>query len=258
MNSDVKYYIWLTQLPGLGPVSQRKLLEHFGSPINIYESDSCELEQVKGINKQQISSIKKYKNLDVAERLIDTCNRNRIDAVTLHDEFYPVKAMQDIYAPIILYTKGQIRIDKMEKTVGIVGARRCTQEDKNIASDIVGRYVEDGYSIISGMAKGIDSYGHTACLNNDGYTVAVLGNGLDICYPKEHIFLMQKIEECGLLISEYPPGIEPQRYNFPRRNRIIAQWSDILIVIGAGKGSGSLITADYANKLGREVTMINC
>lgn len=110
-------------------------------------------------------------------------------------------------------------------------------------------------TLVSGMAKGIDSYAHTVCLNTGGYTVAILGNGLDICYPSEHNKLMKCIEEKGLLISEYPPGTHPDRYRFPRRNRLISSWSDKLFVIQAEKGSGALITAEYSRKYGREVEM---
>lgn len=108
-------------------------------------------------------------------------------------------------------------------------------------------------TIVSGMAKGIDSYAHTACLKNGGYTIAVLGNGLDICYPSEHKKLMEQIERNGLLISEYEPGIRPQKINFPRRNRIIAAFSDEIIVIEAKKGSGALITAQCGEKYHRRV-----
>lgn len=92
--------------------------------------------------------------------------------------------------------------------------------------------------------------------NENGYTIAILGNGLDICYPSEHQPLMNKIREKGLLLSEYPPGTKPTRYNFPRRNRLISAWADEVIIIAPGKGSGSLITADYARKYGRKVEMM--
>ena len=143
-----------------------------------------------------------------------------------------------------------------EKTVGIVGARRCSQQDKRKAVKIAEYYTEKQNAIISGMAKGIDSYVQTACLKLGGYTVAVLGNGLDICYPEEHRLLMKRIEEKGLLISEYPPGTLPAKYNFPRRNRLISAWSDELVVISPGKGSGSLITAKYSENYGRKVKII--
>ena len=157
-------------------------------------------------------------------------------------------------APTVIYYKGTIK--KMEKTVGIVGARRCSQQDKRKAVKIAEYYTEKQNAIISGMAKGIDSYVQTACLKLGGYTVAVLGNGLDICYPEEHRLLMKRIEEKGLLISEYPPGTLPAKYNFPRRNRLISAWSDELVVISPGKGSGSLITAKYSENYGRKVKII--
>ena len=115
---------------------------------------------------------------------------------------------------------------------------------------------EQGIPVISGMAKGIDSYAHTACLRAGGYTVAILGNGLDICYPAEHKILMQRIAEQGLLLSEYEPGIKPNAKHFPARNRIIAAWSNRVIIVEAGKGSGALITGDIARKYGREVKII--
>lgn len=103
------------------------------------------------------------------------------------------------------------------------------------------------------MAKGVDSYAHTVAINNDGYTVAIVGNGLDICYPSKHDKLMQKIQNKGLLLSEYPLGTIPARYRFPQRNRLISAWSDEIVVIGAGKGSGAFITADYGDKYGHKV-----
>lgn len=137
-----------------------------------------------------------------------------------------------------------------------IGARRCTQEDKFRVAELTEKYVYDNTAIISEMAKGIDSYAHTACLKAGGYTVAVLGNGLDICYPSEHKKLMEHIVKNGLLISEYPPGTQPAKFRFPRRNRLISAWSDKLIVVAPGKGSGAFITADYERKYGRDVEVI--
>ena len=114
-------------------------------------------------------------------------------------------------------------------------------------------HVNNGECIISGMAKGVDAYAHTACMEAGGYTIAVLACGLDICYPSEHRLLMERISEKGLLLSEYAPGVPPVQYNFPRRNRIISAWSDRLTVIAPGKGSGVFITADESRNLGREV-----
>lgn len=141
-------------------------------------------------------------------------------------------------------------------SVGIVGARRCSQKMKQKCVEIAQSYIRQGIAIVSGMAKGIDAYASTVCVNEGGYTIAVLGNGLDICYPAEHQPLMNRIREQGLLISEYPPGTKPTAYRFPQRNRIISAWSDQVIILAPGKGSGSLITGDYARKYGRKTHII--
>ena len=164
-----------------------------------------------------------------------------------------MRAREPADAPPMLYYKGNIK--KKDQTVGIVSARRCSQEAKQETVFLASGYAKARIAVVSGMAKGIDSYAHTACLNAGGYTIAILGNGLDICYPSEHHKLMKCIEEKGLLLSEYPPGTPPSRYTFPRRNRLISSWSDKLIIIQAGKGSGALITAEYSRKYGRKVEM---
>ncbi|MEQ8199576.1 MAG: DNA-processing protein DprA, partial [Clostridiaceae bacterium] len=136
---------------------------------------------------------------------------------------------------------------------GIVGARRCTEYGKRIATEAAEFLAERGIAVISGMAKGIDGYAHTACINSGGYTIAFLGCGIDIAYPEEHRKLMEKIKETGAVISEYPPGTKPNGKNFPERNRLIAAFSKELLVVEAGENSGALITADFAKKYKRTV-----
>ena len=171
------------------------------------------------------------------------------------DARYPERAKRLEDAPVVLYYKGNF--EDIKVPVAIVGARRCTQEAKFHAVELAEQYARNGQTVISGMAKGIDSYAHTACLKAEGYTIAIVGNGLDICYPSEHKKLMDCIIEKGLLLSEYPPGIRPSRYTFPRRNRLISAWAERIIVIAPGKGSGALITAEYGRKYGRQVEIIH-
>ena len=195
-------------------------------------------KDLSGLSARQRESIIRNYSLEKAKRIMDDCQSKNISILCWNDDRYPLRAREPADAPPMLYYKGNIK--KMDQTVGIVGARRCSQEAKQ----------ETVF-----LAKGIDSYAHTACLNAGGYTIAILGNGLDICYPSEHHKLMKCIEEKGLLLSEYPPGTPPSRYTFPRRNRLISSWSDKLIIIQAGKGSGALITAEYSRKYGRKVEM---
>ena len=248
----MKYWIWFSEIPYIGAVTAKKLITSFGNPENIYDSSEKELMQVNGLTLRQRQSILENKELDTAERIIEQCQKLRISVLPIKDAAYPKRAKTCQDAPILLYYKG--RIKNMEKTIGIVGARRCTQETKNFVAELTCMYSQKQFAVISGMAKGVDSYAHTACLQAGGYTVAVLANGLDICYPGEHKKLKECIEKEGLVISEYPPGTRPAKYAFPQRNRLISAWSDELAVIAAGKGSGALITANYSRKYGRKIT----
>lgn len=251
----MEYWIWLSLLPYIGPITANHLLEHFGDPVCVYHAEISELVCLKGITQRQIQSIMNNRFLDRSLEILSLCEKNNISVLVKSDIRYPdrAKIMED--APIVLYYKGIFR--EMKETVAIVGARRCTQENKYQAVKFTEQCVKNRQTVISGMAKGIDSYAHTACLKAGGYTVAIVGNGLDICYPSEHKKLMDRIAEKGLLLSEYPPGTRPAQFTFPRRNRLISAWADHIIVIAPGKGSGALITAEYGRKYGREVKIVN-
>ena len=250
----MEYWIWLSLLPYIGPVTANRLLEHFEDPSRVYRAKISELAKVKGITGRQMQSIAENKSLDRIREIMNSCEQNNISVLLKNDVRYPYRAKKMADAPVVLYYKGHFQ--DMKDTVAIVGARRCTQEAKYKAVALAQQYTENGQTIISGMAKGIDSYAHTACLNEGGYTVAVVGNGLDICYPSEHKTLMNCIAEKGLLLAEYPPGVKPSRYTFPRRNRLISAWAEHIVVIAPGKRSGALITAEYGRKYGRQVEII--
>lgn len=247
----MEYWIWLSLLPYIGPVTMNYLLEKFENPRNVYDADVQELSGIKGVTQRQVKCIMSHKNLDSAHKVLDDCNRHHISVLIKKDFRYPERARVLKDAPSVLYYKGIFK--EMKEAVGIVGARRCTQEAKMQAITYAMQCAEKNQMVVSGMAKGIDSYAHTACLKAGGYTVAILGNGLDICYPSEHKKLMECIAQEGLLLSEYPPGTRPTKYTFPRRNRLISAWSDKIYVIAPGKGSGAIITAEYGRKYKRVV-----
>lgn len=260
----LKYWIWLTQIPYVGPVMTGRLLAEFKTPQAIYEAKEECLKQISGITKRQIASILTARSFEQAEKVLEDCNRKNISILTKEDERYPIRVKMIKDSPAVFYYQGmfldhrkssnnQNNSHNPNKTVGIVGARRCTQEAKKYCAEITCECIANGEIVISGMAKGIDACAGTVCINSGAYTIAIVGNGLDICYPVEHEHLMERIKEKGLVLSEYPPGTEPSSYTFPQRNRLIAAWSDRLIVIAAGRGSGAMITADYARKYGREV-----
>lgn len=252
----MEYWIWLSMLPYIGPITVNRLLEHFGHPLGVYHADITEFRYIKGMTQRQVQSITENRSLDRARRIMEECDRNHIFILAKSDIRYPDRAKWLEDAPAVLYYKGNLV--EVKEPVAIVGARRCTQEEKQQAVILAQQCVEKKQAVISGMAKGIDSYAHTACLKAEGYTVAILGNGLDICYPSEHNKLMECIEQNGLLLSEYPPGTRPTQYTFPRRNRLISAWAERIIVIAPGKGSGALITAEYGRKYGRAVEIVKC
>lgn len=245
------YWIWLTQIPFVGPVTARYLIKELKDAEKIYQADAERLAKISRLSERQRKSILQSRSLENPKRILENCQKKSISVLRWDDKRYPERARKPHDAPVLLYYKGNFK--NMDQAIGIVGSRRCTQESKQKTVSLASECARNQIAVVSGMAKGIDSYAHTACLNMGGYTIAILGNGLDICYPNEHHKLMNCIEENGLLISEYPPGTFPDKYRFPRRNRLISSWSDKVFVIESGKGSGALITAEYSRKYGREV-----
>lgn len=247
----MKYWIWLSRLKGVGPIIQKRLLERFCNPESVFNADRYSLLKVEGIGESTAENIVSSKSLDDSMRILD--NLNKIDGrvLTLNDDLYPKGAASMIYSPVVLYYKGEIKSNL--DGIGIVGSRRCSQYGKRVALEAGQWFGKYGYAVISGMAKGIDGYAHTGCLKASGYTIAFLGTGIDICYPKEHIGLMKRIIENGAVVSEYPPGTTGRPEFFPRRNYHISSWSKKLLVVEASEKSGALITADIAKRQGRDV-----
>lgn len=193
------YWIWLSKIPGIGIRSRRQLLDYFNNPQLIYEAAFEELIKVKDIGSWKAKQILEARSLEKAEKIISDCERYGIKIMTIQDDIYPDKAKCISEMPTHLYYKG----NPIENSMGtaIVGSRRCSARGKAMAIECAIKLAESEIPVISGMAKGIDSYAHTACIKAGGYTVAVLGNGLDICYPSEHKLLMERIQESGLLLS---------------------------------------------------------
>ena len=248
------YWIWLTQISGLGPVKQKNLLKKFNSPRNIYQSSEDELIMCKGIGSKLADRIISNKSLNKANNILKKTRENNIKILTIKDPLYPDKVKEINKAPILLYYKGKLTTDSMG--VAVIGARRCSKYGKKVAKEVASYLALNNITVISGMAKGIDSYAHTACLKKGGLTIAMLGNGLDICYPCEHQKLMDEIIANGAIISEYPPGTRPKSCYFPRRNLLICAWAHKILVIEAGAKSGCLITAKYGKKYGRKILAV--
>ena len=249
----MQYWVWLGLLKGTGPVIQKRLLGYFGDAESVYKASKSELMEVSGIGNT-LSEIIKSTSLEGAKRTLEKADKLDIKILTYNDCLYNVKAKQCPHSPVILYYRGNLLPDSIG--VGIVGARRCTEYGKEVVKEAAEYLANKKIPVISGMARGIDGYAHTACLRAGGYTLAFFGNGVDICYPKEHSELMDNIIENGAVLSQFPPGTRPKPEYFPRRNSLMSAWSKKLLVVEAGKNSGSLITAQYMEELGKEVLAV--
>lgn len=244
-------YIWLSKIKGIGPVLANKLLDYFRKIEGVYEATYEELIKVDGIGPKSAMAICENKDLSKSRDIYEKCKRLNISIVIREAIDFPYKLMEFNKAPIILYVKGKLRF--YEEAVAIVGSRRCTGYGKSITVELANALCNRSIPIISGMAKGIDGYAHTVALNNNNYTIAVLGTGIDKCYPSEHLPLMNKIIESGTVISQFEPGVKDNKNNFLKRNELIAMLSSKVVVVEANKESGALYTAKCGMKFSRQV-----
>ncbi len=182
-------------------------------------------------------------------------DKNLVKVVEKGEELYPEKLAEIDNPPERLFCIGDLRLLK-KRAVAVVGSRKASEYGKQVAMRIGKEAAENGVVLVSGMAKGIDSFGHLGALKSKGETIAVLGCGIDVCYPKENMKLYEEIKESGLIVSEYPPGTAPKPYMFPERNRIISALSEVIVVVEAGTNSGSLITAEIGASQGKTVMAV--
>jgi DNA processing protein len=252
MYEELKYWVWMSSLLQINPRKRIELIEYFGKPQYIWHSKEDELREIPFITKSILKQLINPKYKDNTYKIIEKIYKENISVHRYnYDNTYP-KILYNIYdPPLVIYAKGNL-IDN-EMAIAVVGSRRATTYGIKTAESISSKLSSYGITIVSGMARGIDSYAHIGALKSGGRTVAVLGCGVDIVYPSENRKLMEKIIEVGAVISEYPPGTPPFAYNFPARNRIISGLCQGVVVIEAAHKSGSLITADCALEQGREV-----
>jgi DNA processing protein len=249
---DLRYWFALNFLSDVGPIRARKLLAAFKSPAHIFQMSVDELKRIGNIGENRAKSILGFKDWDRVQREIDNALKNDIQVITLTDQEYPESLQYIPDAPIVLYIKGGLRNDD-RYALAVVGSRRATHYGLRIAEEISSELSLYGLTIVSGMARGIDSASHKGALRTNGRTIAVLGSGIDVPYPRENKKLMEAIISSGAVISEFPLGAAPLREHFPRRNRIISALSLGVLVIEATVDSGSLITVGYALEQGKEV-----
>ena len=251
-----KYWVWFSLIKGLGYKKKIRLLEKYKNPEKIYKVSKQELLKCQGIGEETVKNIINSKNEKIINYHLKYMIKNNIDIINIVDELYP-KKLKEIYdCPISLYFKGDVSILN-KKSIAIVGCRECSDYGKKAAKYFAYNLSTKGVNIVSGLARGIDTFSHIGCIQGNSKTIAVIGNGLDTIYPSENIELANKIIEAGgCIISEYPCGTKPEKMNFPARNRIITGLSDGVIVIEAKEKSGTLITVDFALEQGRDVFVV--
>lgn len=250
MNEDQKIP-WLTlhTTPGLSGVKTQQIIDQI-SPKELLSCSYKELINI-GFKPFQAKHIRDKGGREV-EICLNWAEDERRHLFTLEDDNYPSQLSHIATPPIALFVEGGKQTLERPQ-IAMVGSRSATREGLDIASEFSHRFVELGLVVTSGLATGIDGRSHQGCLDADGATIAVLGNGFDHCYPKAHRGLMQRIRESGALVSEFPPYVPPKAQNFPRRNRIISGLSLGVVVVEAGLRSGTLITARFSLEQGREV-----
>lgn len=251
---EKKYWIWLSLIKGLGSIGKQRLLQSYKTPKEIYNLPKEELRKMKGIGENIINSITSKQNKEKLKRHMEYMMKEEIDIITIQDKEYP-KALKEIYDyPPIIYIKGDKEALNIQTNIAIIGCREYSKYGKECAIYFSYHLSKEKVTIISGLAKGIDSFSHKGAIQAQGRTVAVLGNGLDRIYPSENKYLVKEIiEKSGAIISEYPLGTEPERMNFPARNRIISGISKGIIVIEAKKKSGTMLTVDFALEQGKDI-----
>lgn len=246
------YQYWFLELKGIGNAKKRGLIEAFGTARTIYEATVAEFRDYGMLDEAQIQKIQQHKegwDLQGAYRKFCATGQS---LVTLEQKEYPQGLAKVYDAPYGLYFQGVLP-EAQDRLVAIVGSRNCSAYGQKMAEELSRELGRRGYWVVSGMAKGIDAYSHRGCIEAGGKTVAVLGCGVDVCYPKSNHMLYGQIKNQGCVLSEYPPGTQPLARQFPARNRIISGMSRQVIVVEAREKSGSLITIDYALEQGKDV-----
>ena len=248
------YHVWLSLACGAGGMIALKLLNTFDTAENIYSATKDDLlEKHKFVNNSHVLDRLLDKDLGRVEKILEYCSRNNVSVLNCDSSLYPKRLKSTRTYPVVLYYKGRLIDIDDNLCITMVGTRNMSRYGKMTAYELGRELALCGAVVVSGMAKGIDSAAQKGCLYENGFTIAVLGCGIDIVYPEENKVLMDRIIEKGLVMTEYPPHTEPRGKNFPVRNRIMTGLSQAVLVVEADNRSGALITARLALSEGRGV-----
>ncbi|MDE1192473.1 MAG: DNA-processing protein DprA [Arachidicoccus sp.] len=254
MSSELIYRIALTMVNNIGSVTAKKLIDHFYTATAIFKANKKELYE-SGMPKDVVESIKDFKDFSKAEKNVEFIEQNNIEPIFITEKNYPQRLLNCFDPPVLLYYKGNADLNH-QRIVSIVGTRNNTNYGKKITEDIIASLASQNIIIVSGLAYGIDTIAHKTALDKGLQTIGVLANGLKTIYPAQNKKLSDTMRTQGGILSELPHDAAPDRFNFPRRNRIVAGMADAIIVIETSKKGGSMITAEIANSYSREIFAI--
>jgi DNA processing protein len=253
MNSELLYQLALTEVPHIGWVHAKILVQEFGSVEKIFKAKLHLLEKIEGVGEIRARSIKAFTDFSKAEDEIRFIEKYRIKPLFLTDKNYPQRLLNCYDSPTLLFYKGEADLNA-SKIIAIIGTRNNTEYGKQQTDKLIKELSSQNILIVSGMAFGIDAIAHKASLKNDLPTVGVLGHGLDQMYPPDHSNLAKDmLKHGGGLLTEFRSNTKPDKHNFPTRNRIVAGMSDATIVIETKERGGSMITAELANGYNKDV-----
>ncbi|MGD1717733.1 DNA-processing protein DprA [Dapis sp. BLCC M172] len=259
MTEERAYWLAWAKISGIGPIALQKLKQQFDSLARAWTVTPAELGQISGFGRQKIEKIVQERSRINPEELLKEHIEKNPNFWTPADPDYP-RLLQEIPTPPpVLYYRGIVdsqEILGITPTVAIVGTRESSEYGRRWTRKISTILAKSGFTIVSGLAAGIDTEAHRACLEAGGRTIAVFGNGVDMVYPRENKSLAEQVVKQGLAVSEYPAGTKPNSKHFPQRNRIIAGLSRAVLIMEAPKKSGALITADIANEFCRDVYVL--
>jgi DNA processing protein len=249
---DLLFQIAITCIPGVGDVIAKNLISYCGSPEQVFLQKKSKLLRIPGIGEKLANSILSFNNFSKAETEIEFIEKHQIQPLFYLDKAYPYRLKNYLESPVMLYYLGNADLNA-SKIVGIVGTRKASDYGKAFVDELCAGLADTGCIILSGLAYGIDIQAHRAAIKNKLPTVGVMAHGLDRIYPGQHKATAKKMLEYGGLLTEFTSGSNPDRENFPKRNRIVAGLCDVLVVAETATSGGAMITAEIANYYNKEV-----
>ena len=254
MSKELQYWVGFNIVPGIGRVKFSQIESHFGKLENAWKAGKTDLIQA-GLDSHTIKAIETTRSQTDLDSEMEKLQKSGTKAITYHDAEYPSRLREIYDYPPLIYIKGNL-IPQDEWSIAVVGTRRATVYGRQVAEDIAADLARNNITVVSGLARGIDTVAHNSTLKAGGRTIAIFACGLDTVYPGENANLARSIIKQGALISEYPLGAKPRPDNFPRRNRIMSGMSLGVLVVEADESSGAIITAHMALEQNREVFAI--